>query len=340
MEDFRKRLSDGMLNVFSQDYRQRTALFKLESFEATAEEFLSVLQLYQAVGGDLNQMDHQGNSLLMLASNDALCVALVWAGASTYYFRNRFRKRALGMGAANGCHRMMDAIMERDSPDQEYVEGSLHSAALQLSYDTGARDMSGIHILVVEHGACVNRWGTLARCADRNPFVVSALISLGADRTMLVWDSQRGLNNTALHRVAECQNVDVFEALVLNLPPEQLDVRDEHGSTPVMTLLREHIASEDYLRQRFDWLMGRGASCLPFDDNGRRVSETPWGKKQPFRTLIAARVREENWVKRRGVILLRMRGVEVGDGGEDDYLLLEVASLVEFGVFKHIVGYL
>lgn len=157
---------------------------------------------------------------------------------------------------------------------------------------------------------------------------------------MLVGDWQRVLKNTALHRVAECQNLDVFEALALKLSPVELDVRDERGSTPLMTLLREGIASEDYLRQRFDWLVGSGASCLPFDDNGKRVSETPWGKKQPFRTLIAARVCEEKWTKRRGFIRLRKRGVDADDGDENDSLLLEVASLMEFGVFKHIVGYL
>lgn len=47
--------------------------------------------------------------------------------------------------------------------------------------------MSGIYKLVVEYGACMNRCGTLARCVDRNLFVVSALVSLGADRAMLCW---------------------------------------------------------------------------------------------------------------------------------------------------------
>lgn len=46
---------------------------------------------------------------------------------------------------------------------------------------------------------------------------------------MLVWAWQRGLKNTSLHRVAESQYLDVFEALVLNLPPEELSVPDEFG---------------------------------------------------------------------------------------------------------------
>ncbi|CAM9259702.1 unnamed protein product [Hapterophycus canaliculatus] len=107
MEQFWKLLSDGMLNLFSQDHQQRTALFRLESFETPARNFLCMLQLYAAVGGNLDHMDHQGNYLLMWTSNDALGVALVWAGASTYYFRKRFRKRALAMGLSSydGGHR-------------------------------------------------------------------------------------------------------------------------------------------------------------------------------------------------------------------------------------------
>lgn len=49
--------------------------------------------------------------------------------------------------------------------------GSLHLAALQLSFNGHAQDMSGIYRLVVEYGASVNRLGPLARCVDRSPFV-------------------------------------------------------------------------------------------------------------------------------------------------------------------------
>lgn len=86
----------------------------------------------------------------------------------------------------------------------------------------------------------------------RNSFVVSALISLGADRTKFVWGWERGLRNTALHRVAETYSVDVFQALALNLSPDEWSVRDEIGFTPMMTLLSERTASEDYSRLRFD----------------------------------------------------------------------------------------
>lgn len=82
--------------------------------------------------------------------------------------------------------------------------------------------------------------------------------------------------------------------------------------------------------------MQRGVSCLPLDDYGMRASQTRWGRTQPFRDLIAARVREENWGKRRGFMVLRKRGVDTDDGGESDLVVPRVAFLAEFGVFKHI----
>ena len=170
--------------------------------------------------------------------------------------------------------------------------------------------------------------------------MVSVLISLGADRSARTWDWQRGLRNTAVHRAADCNDLGVLQALVYGLSPAELDVKDEFGNTPLMTLLSERLSSVGYLRQRFDWLVGRGASCLPFDNNGKRVSEKLWGRRQPFLALIEARVKEENWFKRRGFVFLRKRGISAEDGGEDDYLVLEVAFLAEFGVFKNILGFL
>ncbi|CAN0413282.1 unnamed protein product [Ectocarpus sp. 8 AP-2014] len=339
MEHFWHFLSHGMLNVHLQDMHERTILFNLESFDASADDFLRVLKLYGAIGGDLNHRDREGNSLLMRNPNDNLGMALIWAGASAYYSHNGVWKRGLSVAAAKGCLGTMRAIVARDGPDQEFVDRSLNAAALQLSNDRHEQDMSGMQALVDVYGANVNRCGTLANCVNRNPLVVSALISLGADRTRFVWDWERGLRNTALHRVAETHSSIVFQALAQNLSPEEWSVRDEFGFTPMMTLLSEETASEDYLRLRFDWLVGRGASCLPFDDGGRRVSGTFWGQRQPFRGLIAARVCEENWAKRRGFILLRKRGVDADEGDDGDRLVLEVAFLAEFGVFQNIVGF-
>lgn len=95
-----------------------------------------------------------------------------------------------------------------------------------------------------------------------------------------------------------------------------------------MTLLSEEVASEVYVGERFAWLVGRGASCLAFDNSGQRVSQTLWGKRQPFKSLIAARVRDENWAKRRVFVLLRGCGALVFDD-----VLMRVVDLAEFGVF-------
>lgn len=44
---------------------------------------------------------------------------------------------------------------------------------------------------------------------------------------------------------------------------DELSVRDEFGCTPLMTLLSEGVASEEYLLPRFDWLVGvRGSHAM------------------------------------------------------------------------------
>lgn len=52
--------------------------------------------------------------------------------------------------------------------------------------------------------------------------MVSAVVHLGADRAMMVWDWQRGLRNTFLRRLAESQFVGVVQALVLNLSAKEM----------------------------------------------------------------------------------------------------------------------
>lgn len=196
------------------------------------------------------------------------------------------------MSAVHGCVSTMEAIVFRDYPGQDYVDRSFHSAALQLSYDRRAADMSGLSKLVNDFGANVNRSDTLSRCVDRNAFVVSVLVQFGSDRAMRSWDLQRGRRNSAVRRSVSTWMC--FEALVLNLSARDLDVGDEHGCTPLMTLLSETLASEAYLSELFAWFEGRGASSLPFDNSGQRVSQSLWRRRQPFKSRIAARAREEN----------------------------------------------
>lgn len=87
--------------------------------------------------------------------------------------------------------------------------------------------------------------------------------------------------------------MDAFEALVLNLSTEELDVKGEFGSTLLMILLNETVISVQYIRQHEDWL-GRGASWLPFDGSGNRVSQTLRGKRRHFAGMIAAQVRGDS----------------------------------------------
>lgn len=229
----------------------------------------------------------------------------------------------------------MQAIELRDYSGQDYVDVCFRSAAVLMSCDRHAVAMRGLYMLVNEYGATVDRSGTLARCVDRNPILISTLIGLGADRAMPTWDWLRDKWNTPLHRVAECHFMDVFEALVSGLSPSDLDLGDEHGCTALMTLMSEDIASEAYLSERFTWMMDRGVSCLPFDHMGQRVSQKPWGRRQPFKSAIAARIKDENWAKRRVFLFLRERGASVCDG-----LVMRVVGLAEFGIFKHVVGFL
>lgn len=107
------------------------------------------------------------DTAFLVPENDPLGVALVRAGALTYYDHKRCKKRALAMAAVHGCPLTMQAIVFRDYPGQDYVDMCFHSAAVHMSYDRHAVDMSGSFKLVNEYGANVDRSGTLARCVDR-----------------------------------------------------------------------------------------------------------------------------------------------------------------------------
>lgn len=87
MEEFVQSLLDGTLRVFDEDYRERTAIFKLLSFEASIDDFVEVLLQLRAAGGNADHVDRQSISVLMLSTNDTLGVALVRVGASAFMLR-------------------------------------------------------------------------------------------------------------------------------------------------------------------------------------------------------------------------------------------------------------
>lgn len=119
------------------DLTRLTALFKLDRFDAFVEDFLDVVLLMKNMGGDLNHLDHEENSVLMRTKNDAFGVALVRAGALTYYDKKGWVRRALAVAAAHGCLLTMEAIAFRDHPGQDYVDRCFHTAALQLCRTIG-----------------------------------------------------------------------------------------------------------------------------------------------------------------------------------------------------------
>lgn len=101
-------------------------------------------------------------------------------------------------------------------------------------------------------------------------------------------------------------------------------------------MLSKDIASESYyVGERFAWLINTVeglASCLPFDNNGQRVSQTLSGKRRGIQKWMMARVREENWA-RRGVIVLFL--LERSASACDE-LVMSVVDLAELGVFQHV----
>lgn len=110
MEQFSQSLSGATLDVFAHDGNNRTAIFKLLSFEASTTDFEDVLRVLGAAGCDFARVDSSSDSVLML-TNDELGVALVHVGAATCFLRNGMTNRPLAVAAANGCLRTMDAIV-------------------------------------------------------------------------------------------------------------------------------------------------------------------------------------------------------------------------------------
>lgn len=109
---------DETLDVFAHEIvDQRAAIVELSSFEASVQDFTDVLHNLDAAGTDLDNMHFQGKSMLMLTENDTRC-------GVGMYFRNGCRKKR--------CLQSMKAIVVRTIPDQDFVDRSLHSAALQF----------------------------------------------------------------------------------------------------------------------------------------------------------------------------------------------------------------
>lgn len=336
---FKSCLEAG-LDHSSLDFFSRTPMFGIRYCrDASVDDYVEVLRMFMDAGADVNHVDVFGDTLLMLSEVDNLGVALVCVGAKTSYEWNDYRKRALTKSAIYACTRTIDVILSSRT-GQHDLDPCLDSAARVLSYNPNLVNMRGIIKLVVDYGADPNKWGTLHECVRSNHVLVSTLISLGARTDRLAWDFSRGVKNTPFHRVANMTNFKVFDALFR--PGTDLDVRDISGATPLMSLLKfsSYVHSNEAIVTKLNWLIHRGASCLPFDNNGKRASQMPQNG-EPFRSLIASRIREENWLKRRGMVLMRAKSRSWVRRSRRIMTLEEkVARLNIDGVFRLIVCFI
>lgn len=354
---FHKCLENGV-DPSTVDFFRRTPLFGLRyCSDASVADFLGILRAFIDAGADINHMDSFGNTLLLMSEVDNLGVALVELGARISYDLEDLSKRGLANAAVHGCTRTIDAMVSSrlDLPtqiQQKDFDSCFDQAAKTMALDPYVDDMTGIVKLVVDYGANPNKWSTLHYCVRSNHCLVTTLISLGARTDTLAWDFYRGAKNTPLHRITDMGNFGVFQAL---FEQDSCDVnaRDGSGATPLMSLMkvRSHLHSDNAVMTRVNWLMERGASCLPVDNKGTRVCKIPRSKLSPFKEVISAKIKEENWLKRRGMVLMRHRllllrhsvsGKRYKRDERDCFSLLvdAVAGLNIDGILRHIVTFM
>lgn len=347
VHEFKECLKSGIDHA-TQDVFGRTPMFGLRyCYNASIDEFVDVLRAFIDAGADIDHVDYFGDTLLLMSRNDNLGVALVRAGASIRYELQEYSKRGLAKAALYGCTRTIDAMVlsRLNRPDQilrQDFDSCLDQAAKVLAYNTDMTDMSGIIKLIVDYGANPNTWNTLHYSAIRNHVLVHTLISLGAITHTLAWDFSRGVKNTPLHRITDIDTFAVFEALVQ--VKTDFNARDSSGATPLMAMMKTLLHPDEAMQHKMNWLIERGASCLPFDEKGKRVSAMIRSTYAPFQELVASRIRDENWIKRRGVVLLRHRLVGGIVKKRKRYgtptLVESVAGFKIEGVFRHVMTYL
>ncbi|CAM9103620.1 unnamed protein product [Ectocarpus sp. 12 AP-2014] len=336
-------------NHSSTYFFNRTPIFGLRHCtNASVGDFVDVLRAFIDAGANNDHVDIFGNTLLLMSELDNLGAALVEVGACISYDWQDYSKRGLANAAIYGCPRTIDAIVlfRSNGPNkirQEDFDACLDQAAKTMAYNPLMEDMGGIAKLVLDYGANPNKWNTLHNCVRSNSVLVATLVLLGASADTLAWDFYRGLENTPLHRLTDMITVDVLDALIS--PTTDINIRDGAGQTPLMALMRSRglLHSDHDVMRRFNWLMERGASCLPVDDQGERVSSMARSLASPFKEIIAAKIRDENWRKRREMVLVRAlfcKRSGVRKSGHEPSFLHKVADVHIDGVFRNIVTFL
>ncbi|CAM9092102.1 unnamed protein product [Ectocarpus sp. 12 AP-2014] len=342
------------IDLSSVDHFNRTPLFGLRfCILASLDEFRGILRAFIDAGADIDHMDSLGNTLLLMSEVDNLGVALVELGARISYDLTDSSKKGLANAAIYGCTQTIDAMVSSrlNRPNrilQKDFDSCFDQAAKMISFNPSIQDMSGLVKLVVDYGANPNERSTLHYSVRSNPLLVATLISLGARTDTLAWDFYRGVKNTPVHRITDMASLEVFRALFEQNPECDVDAGDGSGATPLMTLMKTrsplHV-DDNVVMTRVAWLMAHRASCLPVDNAGIRVCAMPRCKRAPFKQIISARIKEENWLKRRGMVMRRHRlcrcaCMKRNKNNQLSVLVDMVAALHMEGVFRNIVTFM
>lgn len=247
-------------------------------------------------------------------------------------------------------HQTVKAILERGLVSIRGLNRVL--SCLCMVYRNGDEYEFPFLGTLVAAGAEINAHRILDDVSETNTHLVSTLIELGADLDG-GWDYRRQMLNSPLHGIFH-MNDGVFNMLI----GHGTDVKwgGGHGFTAMMELMSSEADASNlwagHHEEKFQWLVGAGASCLIGDDLRHRVSDTVVGRKPAFRELIKRAIGDENWGRRRALILLRF--VPCPEPVQDfhkplpaqssvdecDPLVLGAATMDIVGVFRQILSYL
>lgn len=310
--------------------------------QGTSAEYDEVLRLFLEGGADFAVSNVPGMTLFDLAYGDEFRAALI---------RNGVRlpePQALLFQSALGKHlKTVQALLDRNMIPANGID-RVFANLCRVYSNRNEQEFPALQV-IVNAGADPNAHRILDDVAEENLHLVLALIGLGADPGG-GWHYRRQMLSSPLHGIIHMSR-QVFDALIAH--GADVNWRGQRGYTAMMELMRgfvdEHGRYPEYSEQsyveRFNWLVGAGARCLIRDDSGAGVWDTDRGKTAVFRPLIESTIRDENWERRRGFVLLKLAVCPsdgrvkrakpvVGDG-----LIMRTVCACP-GVFRTIVGFI